>query len=270
MIQNSGGIGSLLDLSAGTTYLPAFSSVIGTGATNLLFGVPIGASGTVLTSQGTTYPTFSASGSRTPTFQKFTTGSGTYITPTPTPLYLKIKMSGAGGGGGGGTGTSFAVGNIGSTTMFGTCTCGGGAGGGSGGGSGNGNGQGGGAALGSSFLGINLAGGWGQGADFTTSVSFGGQGGVNPFGGSGGGGGSSSNGRSGALNTGAGGGGGGGNALNVAAGGGGAGGYIEAILTSPGATYSYAVGTGGTGGTGSISSGGNGADGILLIEEHYQ
>jgi hypothetical protein len=47
---------------------------------------------------------------------------------------------------------------------------------------------------------------------------------------------------------------------------------VEAIITSPSATYGYAVGAGGTtGGAAGTNggTGGNGAAGIIVVEEHY-
>lgn len=54
--------------------------------------------------------------------------------------------------------------------------------------------------------------------------------------------------------------------------GGGAGGYIEATISSPSATYAYAVGAGGAGGAsvGGGPVGGTGGSGIIIVEEYYQ
>ena len=56
-----------------------------------------------------------------------------------------------------------------------------------------------------------------------------------------------------------------------AAGGGGSGGYLEKTITSPAATYSYAVGAGGNGGaagtSGLAGAGGNG--GVIIIAAYY-
>jgi hypothetical protein len=43
------------------------------------------------------------------------------------------------------------------------------------------------------------------------------------------------------------------------------------IISSPSATYSYAIGAAGTGGTAGTSgfAGGAGASGAIIIEEHY-
>jgi hypothetical protein len=66
------------------------------------------------------------------------------------------------------------------------------------------------------------------------------------------------------------GGGGGGAATSGIGAGGGAGGYVEHIITSPAATYTYAVGAGSAGVAGTAAgNGGAGAAGILIVEEHY-
>ena len=56
---------------------------------------------------------------------------------------------------------------------------------------------------------------------------------------------------------------------SVSGAGGGAGGYVETLIQSPAATYSYAVGAGGTGGGGSTASGGAGGAGYIVITEYY-
>jgi hypothetical protein len=53
--------------------------------------------------------------------------------------------------------------------------------------------------------------------------------------------------------------------------GGGSGGYLEAIISTPLASYSYTVGAGGSGqaaGTNGLA-GGNGAAGVIIVEEWY-
>jgi hypothetical protein len=54
--------------------------------------------------------------------------------------------------------------------------------------------------------------------------------------------------------------------------GGGAGGFVDAIIFSPSATYTYTVGSGGAGGSAGTNgnAGGAGAAGIIVVEEHYQ
>jgi hypothetical protein len=70
---------------------------------------------------------------------------------------------------------------------------------------------------------------------------------------------------------GGGGGGGCGNTTANGGGGGGAGGYVDVIVPSPSATYSYAVGSGGSGGSAGTNgaTGGNGATGYIEITEYY-
>jgi len=51
--------------------------------------------------------------------------------------------------------------------------------------------------------------------------------------------------------------------------GGGGGGYLEKLISSPAATYAYAVGAGGTAGAGGTHAGAAGTAGIIIVEEHY-
>ncbi len=202
-----------------------------------------------------------------PSVQKFTSSSGTYTTPTsPAPLYIRVRMVGGGGGGGGSSNdsTGGGAGGAGGTTTFGTSLLI--ANGGSGGGSGSSipaGGSGGTASLGSGPIGTAVSGISGQNGSATNSVAglymVGGQGGASPFasygdGGAGAGSPAStgSGGRSGA--------------------GGGGGGFIDAIITSPAATYSYAVGAAGSAGSAgsSGSAGGVGSSGYIEVTEYYQ
>jgi len=201
------------------------------------------------------------------TVQVFTSSSGTYTTPANCKsLYIKM----CGGGGGGGSNNNSGAGGAGGNTTFGTSllTANGGAGGGylvSSGGS---------FTLNSPAVGKGLTGGGGSGGMYpgtlTNAQYPGGQGGVNPFGGS-----ASANAQSaasgaGVTNTGAGGAGAVTTVTNQYAGaGGGAGGYIEAIINSPSATYSYAVGAAGTAGTGGAYAGGAGGSGLIIVVEYY-
>lgn len=204
-----------------------------------------------------------------PTVQRFTSGSGTYNTPAGV-LYIKIRMVGGGGGGGGGN-----VASAGGNTTFGTSFLT--AGGGSQGTDNAGLGGNGGTVtvnapaivlVNSSSSGCTGGSGVAGGQSPT-----GGHGGNSPFGGAGRGGGNSSyNGAVAYANSGSGGGGASGGPGWGGCSGGGSGGYIEAVIYSPNATYSYSVGTAGSGGTGnsSFGFGGNGAAGIIIIEEYYQ
>lgn len=219
-----------------------------------------------------------------PTIQRFTSGSAQpYTTPTSprTPLYLKVRMFGGGGGGGGsgvspgaasnGTDTTF-VGTTGSTSL--TASKGNGAGSFAGG-------TGGTNTITSATDVNSAAGGSGQGGGQSTSSGtevMGGQGASTPR--SGGGSGAIGSGASGTAgsaanaNSGAGGGGAGGNnqGTGQSGGGGGAGAYIEVIISSPVAGYTYTVGGGGNGGTAGTNgaAGGNGGSGYIVVEEFYQ
>jgi hypothetical protein len=209
-----------------------------------------------------------------PTVQKFTSGSGTYTTPTsPAPAYIKIKMVGGGGGGGSSGSAGWDTGDTGGTTTFGSSllTATGGVGGAYGGGAATG-GVGGTSTINSPAITITAQSGTiGNGSSspstaYSTSVS----GGNSPFAGAGPSG--YSTGVDALVNTGSGGGGGGGGLTATQAGhGGGSGGYIEALITGPSATYSYAVGAGGDGGTAGTNgtNGGKGGSGIIIVEEYY-
>lgn len=199
-----------------------------------------------------------------PTIQKFTSGSGTYTTPVnPAPLYIRVRMVG-GGAGGGATGTSPGNPTAGGNTTFGTTLLvanGGAAGNGGAGGTGSL-----GTAIGLVMPGMN------GGVAAQVSNSNGTDGGVTIFGGAGRGGQSASGGSPAIANSGAGGGGAGAIAAGPASYGGASGCSVDAIITSPAATYSYAVGAGGSGGTLGVggSAGGAGAAGQIIVEEFYQ
>jgi hypothetical protein len=214
----------------------------------------------------------------TPQVTTYLSSSGTYTVPTNC-RYLYIKMVGGGGGGGGGN--SGGAGGNGGTTTFGSSllTCAGGTGGAS---QANATGGlGGGATLNSPATGIGFAGSAGSaGAGYSGSATTGlylsgGQGGGTPFAQGAAGTGAASTGITAVANSGAGGGGsssanniGG---TNTGGGGGGAGAYIEAYITSPSATYSYAIGAGGTAGAAGsgTGAGGAGAAGVIYITAFF-
>jgi len=188
-----------------------------------------------------------------PTRQTFTTGSGTYTTPSGA-THINVRLVGGGGSGS----TSGANGG---NTTFGTLTGSGGSGAGAAGGAGGA----GGAASGGD---INIAGGNGNGASQNNgaSVALSGQPGGNSFfGGGGGAGQAGSSGTAAATNSGAGGGSDGVGTSTNGRPSGGAGGYVEKLIVSPSATYSYAVGAKGGGGTGGQA----GADGLIIVDEYY-
>lgn len=205
-----------------------------------------------------------------PTIQKFTSGSGTYILPAGA-LYLRVRMVG-GGGGGGGSGATATAGGTGGNTTFGTAllVANGGAGATAGAASG---GAGGTASLGG-LIGLALSGGQGGGGCDIQINNFisGGNGGASAFGGAGGGT-VASIGMPGVTNTGGGGGGSGSSAGNTSqsGAGGGSGGFVDALITSPSATYAYAVGAAGTAGlTGGDFVGSLGGSGVIEVTEYYQ
>lgn len=251
---------------------------LATNSVSVLFPIGYNGSGVIAELQNIVdaHPQFQAvvvgapNGANVPTVQKFLSGSGTYTKPANV-AYIKVKMSAGGGGGGGGGGTtggSGSAGNGGNSTFGSSLLV---ANGGQGGKPANSGASGGSASLGVGPIGVAISGGSGGGS--SQGPVGGGAGGVNPFGGTGGGGVSSGIilsglGMSGVANTGAGGGGGGSDSGQNNGSGGGAGGYIEAIITSPSATYTYSVGAGGTAGVGPTTNGGAGGSGIIIVEEY--
>ena len=200
----------------------------------------------------------------------YTTGTGTYTTPT-NAKYLTVRMVGGGGGGGGsGNAGTGGTGGTGGTTTFGssllTVT------GGTGGVYGSSGTDGGTATVSSPATAVVAVSG-SRSTSGSTNTSFyvgGVAGGCSPFGGQGGGG-NNSAGSAAKDNTGSGGGSGGTNGTSTSSGGG-SGGYVEAIITSPSATYSYAVGaagTAGTVGTGSAYAGGAGGSGVVIVTAYF-
>ncbi|MHC4051374.1 hypothetical protein [Bradyrhizobium sp. 25ACV] len=198
-----------------------------------------------------------------PTRQVFTSGSGTYTTPANC-LWIEVELVGGGAGGAGGGSGSPGAGTSGGNTTFSTMTAGGGA---------SGSIATPGAAGTATGGDVNIPGGRGQGGGLG-ELGHGAQGGSSSLGGSGSGGifGANSAGFAAAANSGSGGGGGTTNAASTNTGAGGSsGGTVQKIITSPAASYSYAVGAGGSGGAAGTSgtAGGNGAAGIIIVTEHY-
>lgn len=209
-------------------------------------------------------------GYKAPTLQTFTSGSGTYTTPTsPSPLYINVIMVGGGGGGSGSGTASIGTGGTGGSTTFGTSllTCTGGTGG-----NGTGIGSGGTPTLNSPAIGISYSGMNGITAGSSSVGSTGGMGGISLFSGGASGGYNSGAGQSARANSGSGGGGAGGGTTFVGAAGGGSGAYINAFISAPSASYSYAVGASGTAGTAGTSgtAGGVGGSGVIFVYEYYQ
>lgn len=199
-----------------------------------------------------------------PTIQRFTSGSGTYTTPTGV-AWIRVSQCGGGGGGGGATGSGGAGGN----TTFASWVASGGAGGtgaaspASGGVGGYGGASGSGSVI---VRIIGQEGGTGYRSGAGSDLQYTATGGSCHIGAGGAYHGPNNTGSAGALY---GGGGAGGLQNSGACGGGGGGGeYVQFIITSPSATYSYSVGTAGTAGTGS-PAGAVGAAGIIIVEEYY-
>ena len=205
------------------------------------------------------------------------TGDATItFTAFQAPTYIKVTAIG-GGGGGAGSGTAGGTSPTnGTATTFGTSLI---SAGGGGGGTVRNNitaGAGGTASL-TGLTGIAIDGSDGGGVTntiaATTVYAAGASGGASALGGAG----SGSYGTFGSnakTNSGSGGGGGGGASVanSYTGGGGGSGAYVVANISSPSATYSYAVGSAGSGGTAGTNgyAGGNGGAGILTVEEYWQ
>lgn len=209
-----------------------------------------------------------ASTGAAPSVTVYTSSSGTYTTPTGA-RWLHVRMVGGGGGGAGGGPSTVQAGGAGGNTTFGTSllTASGATGATT-------TGAGGTATISSPAVGVASTGNQGGGfLAFTSQFGTGGIGGASQFGGCGSVG-ANAGGSAAAANSGAGGGGGGfGNvaSLYYSGAGGGAGGYIDAIITSPSATYSYAVGAGGTAGASNASgfAGGAGGSGVIYITAYF-
>lgn len=262
----------------------SYNNSLSTESANLVLAGPASGAAAIPTFRSLVAADFATTVFTAPTVQKFTSSSGTYTTPTSPrgPLYIRIRMIGGGGGGAPSGSGSFGSTTAGGNSTFGTSLLvanGGGAGGTSSSTSSAG-GAGGTASLGSGPIGLALTGGSGSNNAFngsSTNGFMGTAGAPSPFGGGGAAGAytGSSDGPGGNApsNTGAGGGGGGTGSANVFTGtSGGAGGFIDAIITSPSATYSYAVGAGGNGGSAGTGgfAGGGGGSGIIIVEEFYQ
>jgi hypothetical protein len=210
------------------------------------------------------------------TRQVFLSGTGaTYTTPAGV-RQIRVSLWGAGGGGSGTGTTGPNNGSVGGNTIFNSINAAGGGGGIniSGGAGGTG---------GTGTASIRLAGQVGEKASFflasgVNAYLAGGDGGGNGGGVGGGAANSGSAGGAGVANTG--GGGGGGGALQQVfatisayyeGGGGGSGEYVEYIVNSPSATYTYTVGAGGAAGAAGTSgaAGGAGGSGLIVVDEIY-
>ena len=292
----TGAAGSFTTLSAnstlGVTGAATLSSTLGvTGATTL--SSTLGVTG--LTTLGVTGANFPGSSSGTATLvapaaagtptltlptitgavalstrsvQTLGSGSGTYTTPAGcTAIWVRAIGGGAGGAG---SGSGAGSGTAGGSTTFGAIT----GGGGLGGVANSGQSAAGGAVSGASNLILGIDGGrGGGGSTMPTNYGPGTMGGSGAFGGAGSGGQGSQAATAGTANSGGGGGGAGINPSSsaVSGSGGGSGAYFEMFISSPAATYSYAVGAGGAAGAAGTSSyaGGAGGSGVILVMEYY-
>jgi hypothetical protein len=249
-------------------------NITNTGVTSIVAGTGISISG----STGAVTITNSVASVATPQITNYSSGSGTYTTPA-NAKYLIVEMVGGGGGGSGGGTGSFGVGGNGGNTTFGSNSANAGSGGPA---PWSGTGGAGGAitvATGTSMGAFVGAIGGGSAFIAAGNINYtvaGGMGGSSFYGGAGpgatyvGGGGAAKG------NTGSGGGGGGtGNDVSVcySGTGGGAGGFIKVMITSPSATYSYAVGAGGSGGAAGSGSnaptGGAGGSGWIQVTAYF-
>jgi hypothetical protein len=255
--------------TGGTTLTP-HGVLVGEG-TSPVAATGAGTSGQVLTSNGASSdPTFQAvSINKTaPQVTVYTSGSGTYTTPAGA-LYLVVEGIGGGGGGGGsGSGSSAGQGGFGGDTTFGMSFLKG---------SGGGLGQAAscpGAGVGGSATGgdINIGGISGAGCFNVTTTAWGGQGCSSPFGSGGAPGYGPNAGEAAATAGGSGGGGAGFGGTGTTGGGGGCGGYFQKLITSPAASYPYAVGAAGTAGTAGTSgaAGGAGASGLIEVTAYFE
>ena len=269
-IANGGTNNASLAVTAGGVIYTDGTKQVNVGA---------GITGQFLTSNGASAPTWSTSSITLtpPTIQKFTSGSGTYTTPASC-LWIRVRAVGPGGGGSGSS-TQAANnggdgGNGSAATTFGPISAGLGSGGSHG--PANGGGGGGGVSLGSA-IGTAIEGANGGGSGFTTAATvypLSGHGGASAFGGSGASAAAGFSGFTAKTNSGSGGSGGGviGGGVSNFGSGGGSGGYVDAIIISPAASYSYAIGSGGAAGTAGTSgfAGGAGASGYIEVTEYYQ
>ena len=188
------------------------------------------------------------------------TGAGTYTTPTGANQLI-IDMCG-GGGGGAGSGTGSGDGGVGTATTFDVFTASYGAGGGGAVTYLSGTGGTGGAGAG-----FALAGGNGMGGS-ATAVVFTQTGGVSFYGGAGVFAGGAAQAGSAAKANSCSGGSGGVNNATASGGSGGAGEFRRIVINSPGASYSYSVGSGGAAGTGT-DAGGAGGSGRITVTAHF-
>ena len=228
-------------------------------ATNTAIGAGTGTS--LVLSGAATALTFNGSTLAVSTQQVLTTGTAaTYTTPANV-RQLKIRMVGGGGGGSAGSGGG-GVGGTGGTTTFNSINAAGGTGGQW------------------PSTGPNTLSGTGTGtANFRSKGAAGimtfadagapGTNGASSLLGPGGTGSYTTAGNA-APNNSGGGGGGGHSTGSYQGSGGGAGEYVELVINSPSATYTYTIGTSGAAAAaGAQFAGGAGGTGIIIVDEYY-
>jgi len=262
----SAGTGDPEDLTGtqATTLLDIFTSALkglvpssGGGTTNFL------------RADGTWNVPGGGAGGNVPTYQVFTSGSGTYTTPVGC-RQIEVTLVGGGGGGAQGGGTANTDGTAGSATTWGTgpiFSAGGGTSGKSN--ASGGLGGAGGTVSGSGTPTWSVVGGAGTTESYNSATSIAGvAGGNSTRGGAGNSGNFGADGGNAAVNSGSGGQSGGAGASGWTGGGGGAGATIFAVINTPAATYSYTVGAGGAGAA-AANNGGNGGSGVIIVKENY-
>ncbi len=259
----------------------AVNTLLYASSANVMAALATANNGVLVTSSGgvpsisSTLPNAVLAAVTAPTVQKFTSGSGTYTTPANCKYIRIVAVAGGGGGGGSGT-TDGGSQTAGGATTFGSVISLAGGNAGTAGVNGGAGGTGGVVTtMTASPGGMSVAGGGGSGGIYGTA----GLGLVNAKGGHGGasflGGGSNSTytsgGTGGVTNSGGGGGGGACVAAVPGGGGAGAGAGCDVLVTSPAATYSYAVGAAGTAGNAGTSgtAGTAGGSGVIVVYEFY-
>ena len=279
VLGTAAALGDIIETIAWTISSSFNPSLGSASATSLaLGGATIGSNALAVTGTTalgvTTGTTFNGSTLAVHTRQVFLSGSSaTYTTPAGVRQIVVRVKGGGGGGSGNGNNTTTAGGN-GGTSSFNSVV----ANGGTGGGLSSSMFQGAGGTGGTGTASFRLAGcagtlpvclpwtavnwlflggnGGGQGGGFSGSSATGGSGVAN----SGGGGASGPYAASSQATL---------SALSFG-GGGGEGEYLELIINSPAATYTYTVGSGGSGGTGGAGyNGGAGGSGVIIVDEYY-
>lgn len=271
---NANLTGDVTSVGNATTLATVNSNVGSFGSASSIPTFTVNAKGLITAASGNTL--------KTPTVQRFITGTGaTYTTPAGC-LWIKVYMIGGGGSGTGNGSGSIPNGNSGNQSNWKTSadvaivvSAGAGA---ATGGSTTGGGAGGANTFSAGATKVldmpGQAGSGSQNEGVATNLS-GAVGGSAMWGGGGNTNSANGNGGTAVANSGSGGGGAGGgsNSGFYTGSSGGSGASSIFIIGNPSATYHYTVGTGGastSAGTGGSGGGGAGADGIIIVEEYYQ